>query len=79
MQILEIIAVAVPAKAIGICRRFHADHLGAPIGQMAHAGGAGAGQCQVQNTHASQRQGGFGGKFGVYRAFGHVIPPSRQD
>ena len=79
VQVLEIIAIAVTAKAIGIGGGLHADHLGAPIGQMAHAGGASAGECQVQNTHASQGQARFGGEFGVYRAFGHVIPPSRPD
>ena len=79
VQVLKIIAIAIAAKAIRRSGGVHPDHLGAPIGQMAHAGGASAGECQVQNTHASQGQARFGGKFGVYRAFGHVIPPSRQD
>ena len=45
VKVLEIIAIAVTAKAIAIGGGFHADHLGAPIGQMAHAGGASAGKC----------------------------------
>ncbi len=36
--------------------RLDADHIGAPVGEMADAGGTGAGQCQIQHFQSAERQ-----------------------
>ncbi len=72
MQVLEVEAVAVAGDVLALRRRFDADHVGAPVGQVTHAGRPGAGQGQVEHGQAVQRQAGFGQCGAVLRAFGHA-------
>ena len=59
MQVLEVRAVAAAdhfAGFAGFRRRLDADHVGAPVGQRAHAGRTGARQRQIEHLEARQRQ-----------------------
>ncbi len=61
MQVLEIRTVAAAhqfADLVVSRRRLDPDHVGAPVGQRAHAGRAGARQGQVDDLEARQRQPG---------------------
>src|SRR5205085_824758 len=61
MQILEIGTVAAAARRVGVlARRLDLDHIGAPIGELAHRGRAGAVGGQVNDGKAIERQGGRG-------------------
>jgi hypothetical protein len=77
-------AVARPAQAVGGARRFHPDDVCAPIGEVAHAGRAGAGEGEIQHAQAGQgqaRSGGGGGgfRFGGGAVVGHGRPPTRAE
>ena len=59
MQVLEIRALAPAQHLVGAAfagRWLDPDHVGAPVGQRAHAGGTGARQGQIEHLEARQRQ-----------------------
>ena len=59
MQVLEVRAIASPDQFAGFTvfrRRLDPDHVGAPIGQRAHAGGTCARQGQIDHLEPRQRQ-----------------------
>ena len=73
VQVLEIGAMARPPAPRRARRRFDLDHLGAPVGQLAHRGRTGAHARQVQHLEAGDS--GIGGRSGM-AACGLVRRPS---
>ena len=66
MDMLEVRPVPLAAHALAgvdLLRRLDLDDVGAPIGQLADAGGAGAHAGEVEHGEAGQRQHGFA--FGI--------------
>jgi hypothetical protein len=60
MEVLEVRTIALSDQLIcvGITwRRLDPDHVGAPVRQRTNTGGAGAGQCQVDDLEDSGRRG----------------------
>ena len=56
VQVLEVEAMAVAGDLLAVGRRrLDLDHIGAPVGEMPHAGGSGARQRQVQHLQPVQR------------------------
>ena len=57
MQVLEIEALAAGAGYIAsrLTRWLDLDHVGAPIGELANCGRAGAGMTQIENGEAGER------------------------
>src|SRR5215472_454998 len=63
VQVLEVGALARAARRIAgleARRRLDLDHVGAPVGQLAHAGGAGSNPGQVQHREPFERARSFG-------------------
>ena len=60
VQVLEVEAVAVAGDVLAVGRRrLDLDDVGAPVGEMPHAGGSRARQRQVQHLQAVQRHAGL--------------------
>ena len=75
VEVLEIEAVATAGDVLAFTGGwFDADDVGAPVGEVAHRGGSGAGKGEVKDCQAVERQSCFGARGLVHRAFRHRRP-----
>jgi hypothetical protein len=75
VQVDAVEAVARAAQPVRGARRLHPDDVGAPVGEMAHAGRTGAGQGEVQHAQPGEGQPRLGAQLGVHGALRHRHPP----
>jgi hypothetical protein len=59
VKVLEVGAVPVfpgHSRHVRVGRRLYPDHVGTPVGQLAHAGGSGAGDGEIDHAHVVERK-----------------------
>ena len=64
MEVLEVETVAAAGHVFALLfRRLDADHVRAPVGEVAHARGAGAREREIDDDDTGERQVGLSGGF----------------